>query len=164
MSNDKFHKFVDEGKLIIDKDLDGKNIRLQTPESKKEQKNAAVKAPEPAKPIRNHYLTGSSKEENSNSYLKQVNERLSFLGKYFDVEQDEIKDKLMYSVIPFNTNFQPLAEKKPDLYGPFWIYATLVFMVAVAGNISNYIAHPDKAVFKYNFSFVPISATYVRLS
>jgi len=42
-------------------------------------------------------------------------------------------------LIPFNKEFSPLAEAKPDLYGPFWIYTTLVVIVAVAGNLSAYI-------------------------
>ena len=35
---------------------------------------------------------------------------------------------------------------KADFYGPFWIFATLVFSLAAAGNISNYLATP---VLKY---------------
>jgi len=41
--------------------------------------------------------------------------------------------------VPFNRDFYALANDKPDLYGPFWIYTTLIFLVAVAGNLSAYI-------------------------
>jgi hypothetical protein len=52
---------------------------------------------------------------------------------------DEIKTKLISSLIPFNKDFHQLAEDKPDLYGPFWIYTTLIFIVAVTSNMSAYI-------------------------
>jgi hypothetical protein len=121
-------------------DLAKHNIRLQTPESEKNKKIAGVVAKSEVKPVQRNYINSSSKEEASNSYLRKLNDKLNFIGKYFDVEQEDIKEKLICSVYPFNTNFQKLAEKTPDLYGPFWIYATLVFIVAVAGNISNYIS------------------------
>ncbi len=38
-----------------------------------------------------------------------------------------------------NKNFHQLVEKSPDLYGPFWIYTTLVFIVTVAGNLSTFL-------------------------
>ena len=171
MKNDNYSKFEDEGEKFLKIDLANKNIRLKTPESKKEIKLGKISAPEEAKDASTrNYLISSSKEESSNSVIKKVNERLRFIGKYFDVEQDDIKEKLLYSVIPFNTNFQRLAEKNPDLYGPFWIYSTIVFIVAVAGNLSNYISvlvhllkHPDKTVFRYDFNFVPASAGYVSI-
>ena len=94
---------------------------------------------------------------------KTLNSKLEFLKKYFDVEVDDIKDKLISAVTPMSTKFQQLAEKTPDLYGPFWIYATLVFLVAVAGNLSSYVNHPHEITkFKYNFNFVPLSAFYVN--
>jgi protein YIPF1/2 len=29
----------------------------------------------------------------------------------------------------------------PDLYGPFWIVVTLIFTIAISGNIANYLQH-----------------------
>ena len=67
---------------------------------------------------------------------------------------------MKYSFLPYSPKFQTLAEKNPDLYGPFWIFATLVYIVAVTGNISNYIDSTGED-FKYNFDFIPSSAFYV---
>jgi len=103
----------------------------------------------------------SSKEEVSKNVAREVNTRLEFLKKYFDVDIDDIKEKLIATANPIGTKFQELAEKTPDLYGPFWIYTTLVFLVAVAGNLSNYLNTPDSSKYKYEFSFVPISAVYI---
>lgn len=37
---------------------------------------------------------------------------------------------------PFNNSFFDIDDKyKPDLYGPFWVYVTLVFALAGAGNL-----------------------------
>jgi hypothetical protein len=47
------------------------------------------------------------------------------------------------------------------LYGPFWIYATLIFALAAGGNISGYLQTPVGSVFNYNFRFIPTAATIV---
>ncbi len=79
-------------------------------------------------------------EEVSNAVMSKINNNLQFVGKYFNVEVDDIKQKLIASVMPMNKSFHELAEKNPDLYGPFWIYTTLVFLVTFSGNLSNYIS------------------------
>jgi len=107
------------------------------------------------------FVASSSKEEVSKNMAKAVNDRLDFLRKYFDVDLDDIKNKLIASVNPVSTKFQELAEKTPDLYGPFWIYTTIIFLVAVAGNLSNYLNAPNTSKYEYNFSFVPMSAFYI---
>lgn len=49
-------------------------------------------------------------------------------------------------------------QKKPDLYGPFWIIWTLVVVLTISGNLSRWFEYenPDKH-FSYVFSIVPIS-------
>jgi hypothetical protein len=84
-------------------------------------------------------IISSAKEKLSTSILNKFNKKIEFIRKYFDVDLEDIKLKLKSSIIPLNKEFQPLAEQRPDLYGPFWIYATLVFIVAVAGNLSGYL-------------------------
>jgi hypothetical protein len=105
------------------------------------------------------YFTGKAKQ----GVTDQIKDRLRYLNtmrKYFDVELEEIKEKLKYSFLPYSPKFRELAEKNPDLYGPFWIFATLVYIVAVAGNFSNFIdSNPNE--FKYEFDFVISSASYV---
>ena len=114
--------------------------------------------------IMGNFITSSAKEEMSKNIAGTVNSKLLFLKKYFDVDINDIKDKLIATLNPMSTKFQELAEKTPDLYGPFWIYSTLIFMIAAAGNLSGYINHPHELTkFKYDFNFVPLSAFYVNI-
>jgi uncharacterized protein with HEPN domain len=84
-------------------------------------------------------MISSARQQVSSSILNKFNTKIEFIRKYFDVDLEDIQMKLKTSIVPLNKEFQLLAEKKPDLYGPFWIYATLVFIVAVAGNLSGYL-------------------------
>src|SRR5689334_12080625 len=97
--------------------------------------------------------------------MNKISGHLNFVGKYFNVEVDDIRQKLIASIIPMNKGFHELAEKNPDLYGPFWIYTTLIFLVTFAGNLSNYISVDDvaKEHFSYNFNFIPNAAMFVRI-
>ena len=74
---------------------------------------------------------------------------------------EEIKDRLVCSLIPFNKKFFTLYKEKPDLYGPFWIYTTLIVILAIAGNFHRALLLPAGEKFKYNFNYVPIAATVI---
>jgi len=41
---------------------------------------------------------------------------------------------------PFKPDFMATTMSNPDLYGPFWIATTLVFVTAVAGNYADFVA------------------------
>jgi hypothetical protein len=142
-----FRKFED------DNELDNKNISLNNePQPGRSQSGAQHdKKKQPAflkkmiekkeEMVVNMVMKDSNiSEQMSSAVMNKINGHLSFIGKYFNVEVDDIKDKLIASVIPMNKNFHQLAEKTPDLYGPFWIYTTLIFLVTFAGNMSNYIS------------------------
>jgi len=60
--------------------------------------------------------------------------------------------------MPFNQKFYMEYQKKPDLYGPFWILWTLVVVLTIAGNLHRYweYENPSKH-FTYTFNIVPIS-------
>jgi len=82
---------------------------------------------------------------------------MAFYQQYFDVDTDQVQRRLLHSFFPrLGANFivehiQPI----PDLYGPFWIAVTLIFTMAICGNIANYI-HTDGqgATFENDFGFV----------
>ena len=93
------------------------------------------------------------------SWLDNINCNLSFLQVYFDFETDEIIQRLIASLIPFNKNFINLVEKKPDLYGPFWIYTTLIFIVASAASLTKYIqGATDEDYFQ---KFIPLAMSVI---
>ena len=92
-------------------------------------------------------------------WLDNINCNLSFLQIYFDFETDEIIQRLIASLIPFNKNFINLVEKKPDLYGPFWIYTTLIFIVASAASLTKYIqGATDEDYFQ---KFIPLAMSVI---
>ena len=63
------------------------------------------------------------------------------------------------SLIPFNPKFHDISEKTPDLYGPFWIYTTLIFIIAAAGSLSIFIQNQSSTNFYKEF--VPVAAALV---
>lgn len=71
----------------------------------------------------------------------------------------------MASVIPRRNDFLTSKIKlKPDLYGPFWISVTLIFTVAISGNVSNYLQHANTQYhWKYDFHLVSYAATAIVL-
>ncbi len=63
----------------------------------------------------------------------------SFLQQYFEIDSDDVEKRVMNSFIPLNPNFLEVAQHSPDLYGPFWIYTTLIFVIAAAGSLTKYL-------------------------
>jgi len=70
--------------------------------------------------------------------------RFSTYQAYFDVNTDDVLSRMKNSVLKFNTPgvfrdvFLDGTSKIPDAYGPFWISATLVFVLAVTSHIFKY--------------------------
>ncbi len=165
MSN-KFNKFEDE-------DISNKNINLNTPDPTQKQISSNNEDKRPkflnqmlrnkedvvAGVIVRNGNNSNTTEEISKNTMSTINTYLSFLGKYFDVEIDEIESKLKSALVPFNKNFYTLAEKNADLYGPFWILTTIIFIITFAANLSNYFNNPEQ--FVYNFNFVPYAALVI---
>jgi len=63
---------------------------------------------------------------------------VNILKPYFQVNNVEIFDRLKSSITPLNKTFYETASKNPDLYGPFWISNTLVFIIAAIGTLNKY--------------------------
>ncbi|XP_020843475.1 protein YIPF1 [Phascolarctos cinereus] len=84
---------------------------------------------------------------------------------FFDVDTYQVFDRIKGSVLPVpGRNFVRLyIRSNPDLYGPFWICATLVFAIAISGNLSNFLIHLGDKTFHYvpEFRKVSIAATAI---
>ena len=91
----------------------------------------------------------------SNMAMGHLDKCLGFIGKYFDVELNDIKLKLKGAILPFNKSFYQSIEINADLYGPFWIFTTIIFLIAVIGSFTNYMNSEDKEKFVYNYNHVP---------
>jgi hypothetical protein len=72
-----------------------------------------------------------------------------------------VRSRLLHSLVPFNPKFHDISEQSPDLYGPFWIYTTLVFIIAAAGSLAKYIKEDSSKNFFQEF--VPLAAGIVNL-
>uniref|UniRef100_F6UG43 Protein YIPF n=1 Tax=Ornithorhynchus anatinus TaxID=9258 RepID=F6UG43_ORNAN len=84
---------------------------------------------------------------------------------FFDVDTYQVLDRIKGSVLPIpGKNFVRLyIRSNPDLYGPFWICATLVFAIAISGNLANFFLHLGKQTYHYvpEFRKVSIAATAI---
>lgn len=88
-----------------------------------------------------------------------------YYQQFFDIETHHVKERIVGSLVPWpRKNFvQVYLRRNPDLYGPFWICTTLVFAIAISGNISNFLVHSGKPHYKYTPEFrkVTIAATAI---
>lgn len=93
---------------------------------------------------------------------------LEYFQKFFDVDTDIVVNRIVGSMFPKRgiNYLQHYIQSKPDLYGPFWICVTLVFTIAISGNIANYLqaaAKQQSYHWKYDFHAVSASATAIFL-
>lgn len=88
-----------------------------------------------------------------------------YYQKFFDIDTFHVKERIIGSVLPWpRKNFVHVyLRRNPDLYGPFWICTTLVFAIAISGNISTFLVNLGKANYKYTPEFrkVTIAATAI---
>merc|ERR1719309_895465 len=92
---------------------------------------------------------------------------LSYYQQFFDVDTSDVKNRLLYSMIPVpgKSFLQHHIRPRPDLYGPFWICCTLVFSIAISGNLADFLQKsmdPDETIkWHYDFHKVTLAATAV---
>ncbi|XP_067000739.2 protein YIPF1 [Anabrus simplex] len=87
-----------------------------------------------------------------------------YYQQLFDVDTDRVLDRILWSMIPRPgvSYLQHHIKPKPDLYGPFWICTTLIFTIAISGNLANYLQTAGKNyVWRYNFHIVTYAATAI---
>jgi hypothetical protein len=56
----------------------------------------------------------------------------------------EVGNRLRYALWPIGVKFSEIIEKNPDVYGPFWLMCSLVFILTFSGNFSNYLLNDVK--------------------
>lgn len=80
---------------------------------------------------------------------------------YFNVDTSDVVQRIVDSVFPLRGDFVEKTSHNPDMYGPFWICSTLVFLTAALGNLAEYLAHKTSAggtVWHYDITKVSGSA------
>ncbi|VDD80416.1 unnamed protein product, partial [Mesocestoides corti] len=88
---------------------------------------------------------------------------LDFYRDYFDVDTHQVIQRLLCGLIPFSKKYSLTASLRPmpDIYGPFWITATLIFSIIFADKFSTiYLLdcnHCDCSV----LSLIPLFITFL---
>ncbi|XP_014483432.1 PREDICTED: protein YIPF1 [Dinoponera quadriceps] len=92
---------------------------------------------------------------------------IEYYQKFFNVNTNDVLGRLKRSMIPYGRDnyFITHIRPNPDLYGPFWICLTLVFSIAISGNMANYLqtAGSTKFHWRYDFHVVSYAATCIFL-
>jgi hypothetical protein len=78
---------------------------------------------------------------------------LSFYAQFFDVDTGEVLRRCRVALYP-RANFLDILDGNPDLYGPFWIATTVVFILFMTGTISQYLAKSGEGHFQYDFTLL----------
>ncbi|CAJ1076665.1 protein YIPF1-like [Xyrichtys novacula] len=90
-----------------------------------------------------------------------------YYQSFFNVDTVQVLDRVKGSVMPLpGKNFiKHHLRSNPDLYGPFWICVTLVFSVAISGNLSTFLSHMGNPAYHYRPQFhrVTIAAIVIFL-
>ncbi|KAL6265593.1 hypothetical protein P5V15_002388 [Pogonomyrmex californicus] len=92
---------------------------------------------------------------------------IEYYQKFFNVNTNDVLERLKRSMIPHGSDNYLITHIRPnpDLYGPFWICVTLIFCIAISGNMADYLQtiNSDKYHWKYNFHVVSYAATCIFL-
>lgn len=75
---------------------------------------------------------------------------LSFYAQFFDVDTSEVLRRCVSALYP-RSPFLDILDGNPDLYGPFWLATTVVFILFLTGTISQYLIRKKDETFVYDF-------------
>jgi hypothetical protein len=79
--------------------------------------------------------------------------KLSNYSKYFDVDTQDVTTRMLKSINP-RGNFVETIQLKPDLYGPFWIPTTLIFLLFIVQSVrSDTTAYKELSVAAFSVYF-----------
>ncbi|KAG6925969.1 Yip1 domain family member 2 [Chelydra serpentina] len=107
------------------------------------------------------YEEGELGEETDNTELLSDQKQqpsfwtFEYYQTFFDVDTYQVLDRIKGSLLPLpGKNFvRHHLRNSPDLYGPFWICATLAFTLAVSSNVSHALEKRGDPTFHYSPQF-----------
>ena len=83
----------------------------------------------------------------------------SFWSHYFDLEEEDIKERLKATTKMSDKTLSDVLEKDgDDLYGPFWIATTLVVLLFIGGNLSRIIMRSEA---NYDYQLLGMACVWV---
>ncbi|KAH6658953.1 hypothetical protein BKA67DRAFT_2337 [Truncatella angustata] len=131
----------DLGHTDLQEDLEFHNSTFTAPSNNTRKGGPSPGLPPPA--------TAGSGSSSSKRFLWS----LSFYAQFFDVDTSSVLSRCWAALYP-RANFLDVLEGNPDLYGPFWIATTVVFILFLGGTISQYLTKIGDAPFLYDFKLL----------
>uniref|UniRef100_A0A8C9A722 Protein YIPF n=1 Tax=Prolemur simus TaxID=1328070 RepID=A0A8C9A722_PROSS len=88
-----------------------------------------------------------------------------YYQSFFDVDTSQVMDRIKGSLLPRpGHNFvRHHLRNRPDLYGPFWICATLAFVLAVTGNLTLVLAQRRDPSIHYSPQFHKVAVASITI-
>lgn len=91
---------------------------------------------------------------------------IKYYQPLFDVDTLQVLNRIKGSMLPRPKGaFFELVAANPDLYGPFWISTTLIFAMAITGNLASYFAFvpggENGSKWKYNFNQLTLAGSII---
>jgi hypothetical protein len=75
---------------------------------------------------------------------------ITYYQPLFDVDTVQVLNRVKGSLLPRPRGaFFELIAANPDLYGPFWVATTLIFAMAITGNLASYLAFVPSTMAPY---------------
>lgn len=110
-------------------------------------------------------------EEDDKTSLLQVEKpqprfwTFDYYQSFFDVDTSQVLDRIKGSLLPHpGQNFvRHHLRNRPDLYGPFWICATLAFVLAVTGNLTLVLAQRRDPSIHYSPQFHKVTIAGITI-
>lgn len=118
-----------------------------------------IDSPKKVSPTRESDDSEETAPAKSSSFLT-----FEYYQRFFDVDTMTVVDRIATSIIPKRapTDYLKLnIATNPDLYGPVWIVITLIFTIAISGNMASYLQNAGNHHWRYNFHLVSASATVI---
>ncbi|RVE75451.1 hypothetical protein OJAV_G00017290 [Oryzias javanicus] len=88
-----------------------------------------------------------------------------YYQSFFNVDTTQVLERVKGSVMPSpgRSFLKHYVRTSPDLYGPFWICVTLVFSMAISGNLSTFLSQTGNPEYHYRPQFhrVTIAAAVI---
>ncbi|XP_024117261.1 protein YIPF1 [Oryzias melastigma] len=88
-----------------------------------------------------------------------------YYQSFFNVDTIQVLERVRGSMMPFpgRSFLKHYVRTSPDLYGPFWICVTLVFSMAISGNLSTFLSQTGNPEYHYRPQFhrVTIAAAVI---
>jgi len=87
---------------------------------------------------------------------------VDYYRPFFDIDTNDVRVRLLRVMMPWKSDFFAIVDGKPDFYGPFWICATLIFMIAATSNLSSWLGHTGEAEpWQHDFTVLSFATSLV---